>query len=42
LPNIFENYQNADFLFFFDAANLWGVDYNSGLEQIMKLKVLLE
>ena len=38
LPNIFENYENADFIFFFDVANLWGVDYNSGLDKNNKIK----
>ena len=31
LPQIFENSQNIDFLIFFDAANVWGVDYNASL-----------
>jgi len=31
IPNIFEESQNVDFLFFIDAANLWGVDYDSSL-----------
>ena len=26
-----ENAQNTDFLVFFDAANVWGVDYDSSL-----------
>ena len=33
IPQIFPNYQNADFLFFFDAANIWGVDYDSSLDK---------
>ena len=28
LPQILQNYQNLDFLIFFDAANIWGVDYD--------------
>ena len=32
LPQIFPNYQNADFLFFLDIANIWGVDYDSSLD----------
>jgi len=32
LPQIFPNYQNADFLFFLDMANIWGVDYDSALD----------
>ena len=31
LPFILENAQNTDFLVFFDAANIWGVDYDSTL-----------
>jgi outer membrane protein insertion porin family len=31
IPQIFEEAQNVDFLFFVDAANLWGVDYDSSL-----------
>ncbi|WP_440909445.1 outer membrane protein assembly factor BamA [Candidatus Pelagibacter sp.] len=31
LPFILENAQNTDFLVFFDAANIWGVDYDSSL-----------
>jgi outer membrane protein insertion porin family len=31
LPQILPNYQNADFLFFLDIANIWGVDYDSSL-----------
>ncbi len=33
LPTIFPNMQNADFSFFYDAANLWGVDYDSSLDK---------
>jgi len=32
LPKILENSQNTDLLIFMDAANLWGVDYNSSLD----------
>jgi outer membrane protein insertion porin family len=32
IPKIFENSQNVDFLFFIDAANLWGVDYDASIE----------
>ena len=31
LPQILPSYQNADFTLFFDAANIWGVDYSSSL-----------
>ena len=29
-PQILENAENIDFLFFLDAGNVWGVDYFSG------------
>ena len=32
IPQFFENSQNVDFLFFIDAANIWGVDYDSSLD----------
>ena len=32
LPNILEDSQNLDFLIFADAADIWGVDYNSSIE----------
>ncbi len=32
LPKITENIQNVDLGIFFDAANIWGVDYDSSLE----------
>ena len=32
LPQILPSYQNTDFTLFFDAANIWGVDYNSTLD----------
>ena len=32
LPQILEDSQNVDFLIFFDAANVWGVDYQSSLD----------
>jgi outer membrane protein insertion porin family len=32
LPYILEDSENIDLLFFLDAANLWGVDYNSSLD----------
>jgi outer membrane protein insertion porin family len=31
IPQFFEESQNVDFLFFIDAANIWGVDYDSSL-----------
>ncbi len=32
LPQVLPNYENADFLIFFDVANIWGVDYDSSLK----------
>ena len=32
LPNFLKELQNTDFNFFFDAANVWGVDYDSALD----------
>ncbi len=32
LPQILENSQNIDFLLFLDAANVWGVDYSSTID----------
>ncbi len=32
IPQFFEESQNVDFLFFIDAANIWGVDYDSALD----------
>ena len=32
LPYILEDSENIDLLFFLDAASLWGVDYNSSLD----------
>ena len=31
IPKLFENFQNIDASLFFDAANIWGVDYDSSL-----------
>ena len=33
LPKITENFQNLDLGIFFDAANVWGVDYDPSLEK---------
>ena len=32
IPQIFEESQNLDFLFFADAADIWGVDYDSSIK----------
>ena len=31
LPQILPNLQNTDFSIFYDAANVWGIDYDSGI-----------
>ena len=33
LPMFFSNVQNVDLRYFFDTANLWGVDYSSAVDQ---------
>ncbi len=33
IPQFFEESQNVDFLFFADAADIWGVDYDSSLDK---------
>ena len=33
VPQIFEESQNVDFLFFADVADIWGVDYDSSLDK---------
>ena len=38
IPQLLENTQNIDFLFFIDAANLWGVDYDSSLNSNDKIR----
>ena len=38
LPQILPNIQNTDFSIFYDAAHLWGTDYNTSLSQDNKLR----
>ena len=38
LPQIMPNLQNTNFSVFFDAANIWGVDYNSSLSDNSKIR----
>ena len=33
VPMILENVQNVDIVLFADAANIWGVDYDSSLDK---------
>ena len=32
LPNVFNSFENVDLSLFYDAANIWGVDYNSEID----------
>ncbi len=38
LPVIFENVQNLDASIFFDVANIWGVDYDSSINESDKIR----
>ena len=38
LPQLFPNSQNLDVSLFFDAANIWGVDYDSSLSDSSKIR----
>jgi outer membrane protein insertion porin family len=38
VPGIFQNFQNLDAVMFFDAGSLWGVDYDSSLDDGGKLR----
>ena len=38
LPKLFATVQNAEFQFFFDAANVWGVDYSEAIDDSNKLR----
>ena len=38
IPQFLENSQNIDLLFFIDAANLWGVDYDSSIDDNSKIR----
>ena len=38
LPQIMPNLQNTNFSLFFDAANIWGIDYNSSLSDDSKIR----
>ncbi len=38
VPQILENAQNMDFLIFVDAANIWGLDYDSSLDDGGKIR----
>ena len=38
LPQLLPSFQNTDISVFFDAANIWGVDYNSSLDDNSKIR----
>ena len=38
LPLFLEENQNMDFLLFFDAANVWGVDYSETIDDVSKIR----
>ena len=38
LPNFLKELQNTDFNFFIDAANVWGVDYSSSIDESNKIR----
>ena len=38
LPQILPSFQNIDLAFFIDAANIWGVDYDSSLNDRSKIR----
>jgi outer membrane protein insertion porin family len=33
LPQLLPSFENTDIALFFDAANMWGVDYNSTIDK---------
>ncbi len=38
LPQVLPSFQNMDFSFFVDAANVWGVDYDSAIDDNTKIR----
>ncbi len=38
LPGLFSDLENVDFSLFFDAGNVWGVDYNSSIDENSKIR----
>ena len=38
IPQLFQNFQNLDASIFLDAANIWGVDYDSSLNNSNKIR----
>ena len=37
-PELLPSFQNTDFSFFIDAANIWGVDYDSSIDKNSKIR----
>ncbi len=38
MPNLLNELENIDFSLFFDAGNVWGVDYNSSIDENSKIR----
>ena len=38
VPQLFQNLENLDLSIFFDAANVWGIDYDSSLNDSSKIR----
>ena len=38
IPSVFQNFQNLEAVVFFDAGSIWGVDYDSSLDDGGKLR----
>ena len=38
MPQILENSQTTDFAIFMDVANIWGVDYDSSIDDGNKIR----
>ncbi len=38
IPQLFQNFENLDLSLFFDAANVWGIDYDSSLNDSSKIR----
>ena len=38
MPQLFADFQDAEFQLFFDAANVWGVDYSDTIDDSNKIR----
>ena len=38
IPILFQNFQNLDAIFFLDVGNIWGVDYDSSIDDSDKIR----